>query len=858
MNRSDLRGIITERLSSAAREVLAAVERTVAGYELEATGFRREIDRQRRQLELLQPQVKLHRGANEPIPDLQSQEEGGEEEEQQPSGEVAESHSRPGNLSDEGAEPTTTFKLNQEVKDRHYGKPPRKRLNTSKLFSLRGTITELLRRATRDVLAAVEGSEEVEEVEEVEASGFRRDNDGQRKQLELQPDVPTQEVEVVVEEEEQLTGRTHLKTGSHRTRTRTRTRTSSQSDELLGSGVEGAESPPLNDEDDGGDEEPVNASRLKQEDLTDPDYQIPSRSAQVRGHPGGRRPGRPRLSGSADQLALRVRILEDSRTRVLSKAVHAGSCADQAVLLSVFQRSAVLDLQCPRGLSEPGFLDLLRSRCPLLAAGRPFDVFIASKNRRLQPLAVQSLTPEQIGCGLRSGGNPTLYIRLKGSEEPSSADAAAMRRDKNDLHSCPVYSSEEADPGLGAEDDNWSPDPEPQTAKRSRKRKEKRATQLTLESKRSCKVCGAWYRQLGSLISHVWNHAGDPQSVCGACGEKFESADELKEHLQNHQKVHSCQHCGKTFVSVQSLAFHEAKHTGESRFKCSVCSKTFTNMASLNYHHWLHVEDKPHKCDVCLKTFGLESHLISHRKLHAVKEKHDCDVCNRSFRLRRAMTQHRLTHSDDKQYACDVCGKRFKLEGSLKVHAKTHTERDRTFLCHVCCRTFLWKGTLMAHLKTHSSVRPFVCAVCTKGFWFKCDLKKHMRIHSDEAPYECSECGRRFKQKTNLDSHIKIHLGIKSFVCSECGKECSRREHLKVHMRTHNGDKPYKCSVCDRAFTQSHCLKTHMKSHPPEGNLDLEPTPTHEMDENPALDPALDPAQSHHMEGNPVLDPSET
>ncbi|XP_032438734.1 zinc finger protein 329-like [Xiphophorus hellerii] len=833
MNISDLRGIITERLGSATREVLAAVERTVAGYEQEATGFRREIDRQRRQLELLQPQVRLTRGANEPIPDLQSQEEeGGEEEEQQPSGEAAESHSRPGNVSDEGAEPTTTFTLNQEdVKDRHYGKPPRKRLNASKLYSLRGTITELLRRATRDVLAAVEGAEAAPA-----APGCRRENDGQRRQPELQPDGPTQEVEVVVEEEEQqLTGRTHLETGSHRTRTRTRT--CSQSDELLGSGVE---CEPLNDEDDGGDEEPVNASRLKQEDLTDPDYQIPSRSAQVRGHPGGRRPGRPQLSVSADHLALRVRILEDSRTRVLSKAV--------------FQRSAVLDLQCPRGLSEPGFLDLLRSRCPLLAAGRPFDVFIATKNRRLQPLAARSLTPEQICCGHRSGGNPTLYIRLKESEEPSSADAAAMKRDKTDLHSCPVDSSEEADPGLDAEDDTWSPDPEPQTAKRSRKRKEKRATQLTLESKRSCKVCGAWYRQLGSLISHVWNHAGDPQGVCGACGEKFESADELKEHLRNHQKVHSCQHCGKTFVSVLSLNLHEAKHTGESRFKCGVCSKTFTNMASLNYHQWLHVEDKPHKCDVCLKTFGLESHLVSHKKLHTVKEKHVCDVCNRSFRLRRAMTQHRLTHSDDKQYACDVCGKRFKLEGSLKVHAKTHTERDRTFLCHVCCRTFLWKGTLMAHLKTHSSVRPFVCTICTKGFWFKCDLKKHMRIHSDEAPYECSECGRRFKQKANLDSHIKIHLGIKRFVCPECGKECSRREHLKVHMRTHNGDKPYKCSVCDRAFTQSHCLKTHMKSHPTEGNLDLDPTQTQEMDENPALDPS----QSHDMEGDPVLDPSET
>lgn len=57
-----LRGIVGEKLSTAAQEILAVVERTVAGYEEEASGFRREIERQRRQLEvLLQPRVKLEK-----------------------------------------------------------------------------------------------------------------------------------------------------------------------------------------------------------------------------------------------------------------------------------------------------------------------------------------------------------------------------------------------------------------------------------------------------------------------------------------------------------------------------------------------------------------------------------------------------------------------------------------------------------------------------------------------------------------------------------------------------------------------------------------------------------------------------
>lgn len=54
-----LRGVIAEKLTLAAREILAVVEKTVADYEEEAVGFRQEIDRQRRLLELLQPEVKL-------------------------------------------------------------------------------------------------------------------------------------------------------------------------------------------------------------------------------------------------------------------------------------------------------------------------------------------------------------------------------------------------------------------------------------------------------------------------------------------------------------------------------------------------------------------------------------------------------------------------------------------------------------------------------------------------------------------------------------------------------------------------------------------------------------------------------
>ena len=54
-----LRGLVADKLSTATREILVVVDRTVAGFEEEASGLRQVIDRQRRQLEL--PQVSLLR-----------------------------------------------------------------------------------------------------------------------------------------------------------------------------------------------------------------------------------------------------------------------------------------------------------------------------------------------------------------------------------------------------------------------------------------------------------------------------------------------------------------------------------------------------------------------------------------------------------------------------------------------------------------------------------------------------------------------------------------------------------------------------------------------------------------------------
>ncbi|XP_045921409.1 uncharacterized protein LOC123980886 isoform X2 [Micropterus dolomieu] len=577
-----------------------------------------------------------------------------------------------------------------------------------------------------------------------------------------------------------------------------------------------------------------------------------------------RKPGRPSLHGGTNHHLLRVCVLEDLQSDVLSQ--------------NVFQKCPVQELQCPRGLQEADFLDLLRSTFPQLAGhNKPFNVFKSDRSKRLQPLEVKTLTPEEIFRSIRltGAGYSALYIRLKTGEEEelhllqrgaastdfpstvqsdeaglsSSCSVQHVEGDKVDVQSSSSTSqqqdmeTEEADDEDAAEsqvdssddedkdgdeafngDDDWKPDPDLQSPKKRKKLESNLSGvkgQLIGSSKTPCKVCGLLYRNLGSLIKHAWSHVEKSQLVCGVCGEKFESVEELKGHLRNYQKSHDCSYCGKSFLTKTSLNSHTTLHTGDRPFKCDVCHKTFGRLSTLCAHRWVHVADKPHKCDICPKAFGLKTQLKAHSMIHTGRDKYHCNVCGKSVYDRRSLTRHKATHSVERRYGCELCGKRFKGPAGLKSHEKVHASRDRPYLCHICCKTFVEKSSLKTHMLTHSNERPFICSICSKGFKSSAKLNVHMRVHTDEAPYSCSECGRCFKHKTYLTNHVRTHLGIKRFVCGVCGKACFRQDHLKVHMRTHNGEKPYKCTVCDKAFTQSHCLKTHKKSHQGEENLFL-------------------------------------
>ncbi|XP_065806646.1 zinc finger and SCAN domain-containing protein 2-like [Labrus bergylta] len=851
MSKSEiLRGIVTEKLTTAAQEILAVVERTVAGYEEEAAGFRREIDRQRKQLEvILQPRVTLEKTvliqdeAGQDVVVLSEEEEDTQKTGLEDTGSLSmwwdgeEDEGEEQQLSEHLTTPSSRrrkedlkdpdFQITQRVRSGRR-KPGRPRLSDSqnhldlKIRILENSQIDVLSNRVfpncplKD-LRCPRGLQEADfldllrstfpQLVDQEPLEFFT-SDRSRRLLPLSVTTLTPE-EIC---------RSVRLSGAGKSALYIRQKTA-------------------------GDPQSSDDVNLPQRGYVSPSTSAHQASTRVLSE--RRKRGRPRLGEEPTHHRLRVCLLEDSPSDVLSK--------------EDMTKSPVQDLRCPRGLQEEDFLALLRSTFPQLADQKPFHMFKSDRSRRLRQLRVQTSTPEEIFRSMRRTGveKSVLYLRMKTGEEeeeeeeeelhflqesdaesPSTSDlkiktdAAGLTSSSSVqdsrvsfLSSSTAARQQEADDDDGAagsqvdssdneevkdRDTDWKPDPD-----RCRPKLRGGRTvggQRMVISKHPCKVCGVWYRVQSSLIKHAWSHLDEAQSVCGVCGRHFETVDELKDHLRGYQETHDCSHCGKSFLTVTGLEHHTTRHTGNRPFKCDVCSKTFAHRYALSRHRWVHAADKPHQCDLCPKAFGLKAALRAHRKTHG-RDGFNCSVCGKSLSDRRCLLRHKATHSGERRHGCEVCGKRFKLAYTLKSHEKTHTSRERLFLCHVCCKSFFSNCSLKAHMRTHSDERPFPCGVCGKGFVSNGELKVHMRVHTGEAPYGCSQCGRFFKRKTHLNSHLRSHLGLKLFVCSVCGKACSRQEHLNVHMRTHNGERPYQCTVCEKAFTQGHCLKTHMKSH---------------------------------------------
>uniref|UniRef100_UPI003AAE868F uncharacterized protein n=1 Tax=Centroberyx gerrardi TaxID=166262 RepID=UPI003AAE868F len=371
-----------------------------------------------------------------------------------------------------------------------------------------------------------------------------------------------------------------------------------------------------------------------------------------------------------------------------------------------------------------------------------------------------------------------------------------------------------------------------------------------------CKVCGKSFDRKGFLMKHVEKHSKEAECLCGLCGERLDSADGLRLHLQTHRETsRTCDICGKKFPSIRAQETHLRLHTGEKPFSCHVCGKGFNQKGNMVTHMRIHTAEKPYKCRVCRKEFShtgsLERHMKAHdgqtpfsckvcgkgfakstelrrhsrshaaeardetrvrskRKKPSLTPSHCCKVCGNAFHNKGNFMRHAETHLNDPEHRCGVCGERSESAESLKLHVQSHRETSR--ICDVCGVSF---RDMEIHMRIHTGQKPFSCKDCGKDFPRKGSLERHMKLHAGDRPYICEFCGKTFIENTVLKRHIKSHTGEKPriYSCDVCGKKFTMSQHLDVHKRIHTGEKPYSCRDCGKNFRQIGNLDSHRRIH---------------------------------------------
>lgn len=309
-----------------------------------------------------------------------------------------------------------------------------------------------------------------------------------------------------------------------------------------------------------------------------------------------------------------------------------------------------------------------------------------------------------------------------------------------------------------------------------------------------CLTCGLRFNFKSILTKHCLKlHVDGPEATCGVCGERPDPPEDLRRHLEAHNKLCRCETCGRYFLTKRGLEQHSVTCQTGRRAPPKDTTGSF-------------------QCDRCPRSFSFRSELHTHYITHSGETPYRCEVCGKGLSTFPSYARHKLKHSGQRNYSCKECGKTFSCEFYMKRHQKTHGVREKPHLCEICSKAFLTKTELKVHqARMHGEAPAVVCPVCGKTL--RGALGSHMKIHNQERPFSCSECGATFRTNSALKNHLDIHLQRKRFSCSVCQYKCSRKEHLKVHMSTHTGLKPYRCPECDQGFTQSHCLKSHMRSH---------------------------------------------
>lgn len=198
---------------------------------------------------------------------------------------------------------------------------------------------------------------------------------------------------------------------------------------------------------------------------------------------------------------------------------------------------------------------------------------------------------------------------------------------------------------------------------------------------------------------------------CDLCRTYFRSIEALKDHVEkNHSKAVAanlsrmrfvCNVCGILYKNKSNVMNHQLTHATVKTVHCSVCDFSCYIKQQLKVH--VNTHNKPFACDICQKVFAQRAQLNVHMNgVHYNRRPYPCSSCKKEFKTKSAYDVHKIFHSGVRNYECPQCDKKFWKNYDLKIHMRTHTG-ERPFKCNACNFSFKQIGDLRKHGKLHEN-----------------------------------------------------------------------------------------------------------------------------------------------------------
>lgn len=381
-----------------------------------------------------------------------------------------------------------------------------------------------------------------------------------------------------------------------------------------------------------------------------------------------------------------------------------------------------------------------------------------------------------------------------------------------------------------------------------------------IDGRNICVDCGLFFPDRHHLVTHLCS--GKSRVAPGLNGAKDRvaggshdmGADVRRLPIEQSDKPHKCDQCGRGYRHPCSLLNHKKSHkTGV--FRCLVCQKRYYNLLALKNHQRTHFDLKRHKCEECGKAFKIQKQLINHLRLH---EEHRAKGLvrtgsNTSRFQQPGTSQLQALRADATKP--QVMGVKYNPQGFKKPYSSAGTSRPqkfdaaessrRPFSCEECGKTYRHAGSLANHKNLHK-IGDYHCNVCNSTYPNRLAMKNHLRLHFAQKKHNCQECGKGFRTQRQLATHTTAGLckgpqgsvQQMDFECDGCCEGFATADDLSAHdcpaqhlpssssnntstnasidrnsVETDSDERPYVCDLCNCAYKHASSLLNHKHTH---------------------------------------------